>query len=423
MSKIKLTPAMRQYSEFKEQHPDSILFFRMGDFYEMFFDDAIIASNILGIALTSRDKEKQIPMCGIPYHAAKTYIPRLIKEGHKVSICDQVGEVGAGKIVDRAVTQVITPGTAMDDYGSYEGKSNSYIASVFRGNSVYGFSYMDLTTGEYKYTEVVSTQSVLDELSRLTVREVIIEEELYRSNFEAASLKIRFKMPYLSFVPREFFNEDPATNDHGGHSDDEVQTKLDLGSSTGTIAAKALINYVRTSCNIPLNNISSNLVKYNAEDYLYFDDKADSNLNIQSSADQSSTGTLLTLLDKTKSSLGGRRLRSWVARPLLDVAVITERHDAVEELYNDRVLLKKIQGMLGDVYDIERIMTRVELLRAAPVDLIQLARTLNIISKFKEELSRCSSERFQFISVNLVDLTELFKVLSEAIVDEFSEDD
>lgn len=414
MSTMKnVTPAMRQYLDIKARNSDSIIFFRMGDFYEMFYEDARCASRVLGIALTSRDREKEVPMCGVPYHAAATYIAKLVREGYKVAVCEQVTDPKESKgIVERAVTRVITPGIALDDE-LLDPKANNFIAAVCPDSKSFGFSYMDVSTGEFRLTRLESESALHDEIRRVKPLELVIPEDTGNS-FSGPEAQVK----KLTLMVRYDFGLGPAAerlNSHFGTA------SLDgfgcAGLDEGVRAAGALFKYIKDTQRSNLTHIRK-IVPYSTGDYLILDHSTRRNLEITENmraGDKSST--LLELLDRTRTAMGGRLLRSWLLHPLKDVASIRARQDAIEELIENRELRQKLQDLFNEVYDLERLMVRVSLGVANPRDLASLRESLKKIPQIKETVGFFSSLLLTGFHGAIDEVREALDKLSAAIVD------
>lgn len=407
------TPAMRQYLDIKKENGDAILFFRIGDFYEMFFDDARCASRVLGIALTSRDRTREIPMCGVPYHAAATYIAKLVKEGHKVAVCEQVTDPRDSKgIVERAVSRVITPGIALDSE-ILDPRANNFIAGAHTGTGSCGFSYMDVSTGEFRITEFPSEAALKDEIRRLCPLELVVAEEA-RGAFELNELGVK----KLSTLPRYDFDRGVA---QGRLTEHFNTASLDgfgcAGLDEGVRAAGALLKYIKDTQRSALAHVRK-CTPYHTDDYLILDHSTRRNLEItESIRTNGREGTLLDVLDRTKTAMGARRLKSWLLHPLKDIALIRRRQDAVEELKDNRERLAKLQALLNEVYDLERLMVRVSMSAANPRDLCSLKESLRKIPAVRDALSPFSSDLLASICSSVDAVEEAAGMIESAIVD------
>lgn len=413
---------MRQYWEIKGLYPDSILFFRMGDFYEMFFDDAVAASKILEITLTTRGKSRgeDIPLCGVPYHSGDGYIAKLIKHGFKVAICEQVEDPKTAKgVVKREVVRVVTPGTATDAL-NLDAKSNSFLMAIHRANGVYGLASFDLTTGEFLSTELADFQSLKDEVSRLAPKEVIVPEGhddylgLLSDTLNGVTLNRlspdRFDYDNAYRILTEYFKV--VTLDGFGFS----------GLTAAISAAGGVFQYIRDTQKvdtIPLSQIKA----YRVADYLVIDDAARRNLELTSNLkDGGKKGSLLGLIDETVTSMGGRKLRSWLNYPLMDAVKINERLDAVTELKEEQLLRNRLREALREVYDIERLNSRISLGSANAKDLVAMAVSLKKVPQIREALKTGArngghSKLLKDIPEGMDDLSDIVKLIDSAIAE------
>jgi DNA mismatch repair protein MutS len=368
------TPLMRQYLEVKRQHPDAILFFRMGDFYEMFFDDAVVVSQQLELTLTSRDRNKEdaVPMCGVPHHAATGYIHRLLELGHRVAICDQVEDPRLARgLVKRAVTQVVTPGVVLDS-DHLDARSNNYLLALAASGERYGLAALDLSTSEMRATEVGGQAALTDELARLQPKEVILSPEA-----RAALRALREDAPGSwnavgvdIFAPRELAR--PLIEEKIGGVAAVTLDDMPLALE----ASAAALRYAATT-QPALGIPAVRLVAYRPADHLQLDEATVANLEIFSSLmERRREGSLIWAVDATLTAMGARALRQWLERPLLDVATIRRRLDAVELLVEQPTLRRSLRDALRPVYDLERLTTRTVMQVATPRELGRLARSL-----------------------------------------------
>ncbi len=405
-----LTPAMRQYLEIKSQNSDAIVFFRMGDFYEMFFEDARCAAKVLGIALTSRDRDKDIPMCGVPYHAASSYIARLVKDGHKVAVCEQVTDPAESKgLVERAVVKIITPGVALEDE-ILDPKSNNFIAAASISPKQCGFSYMDVSTGEFRMAEFAGTGPLNDEIRRIRPLELLVEEPL-------ADLSPGPSVKKITVPGKYAFDYRPALerlNAHFGVSSLDGFGCKDM--IEGTRAAGALFQYIKETQKGELVHVRK-CVPYSTGEYLALDASTRRNLEIIENTSGGKDGTLLDLLDRTKTAMGGRRLKSWLLFPLRDVSRIEERQGAVEELLGERVARASLQELLDHVYDLERLTVKVFLNAANPRDIVSLKLSLQRVPAIKDGLRRFGSALLSSLLSSIDEVPEAVKIIEDAIVD------
>ena len=408
-----LTPAMRQYLDIKAQNPDSILFFRMGDFYEMFFEDAKVASRLLGIALTARDREREVPMCGVPYHAAAGYIARLVREGHKVAVCEQMTDPSESKgIVERAVTKVITPGIALEDE-LLDPKANNFIAALCLSKASCGFSYMDVSTGEFRLTELKDTLSALEEIRRLRPLELLVEQ----GQDEGASLD-GLSVRKITPLGRYDFDQTEAEARLNKHFGTKTLDGFGCSGLADSVrAAGALLGYIRNNQKTDLVHVRR-LQPYFTGDFLILDSSTRRNLEIAHNLrDGGRDGTLLSVLDRTKTSMGARALKSWLLHPLKDASVIAERQDAVAELVEARELCSSLEDALSHVYDLERLIARVSLGAANPRDLSALKSSLEKIPLIKDYLKLLNSTMISGLDSGIDEVIEAAELIGRAISD------
>ncbi|MGI5998059.1 MAG: DNA mismatch repair protein MutS, partial [Lutispora sp.] len=362
---------MKQYMEIKEQHKDKIVFFRLGDFYEMFFDDAIIASKVLEITLTGRDcgMEERAPMCGIPYHAADTYISKLIENNYKIAICEQVEDPALAKgIVKREVIRIITPGTITSSVMLDE-KINNYLMSVYISNSYIGLSYIDLSTGDFSSTAIDSSQwnIAMDEINRVNPSEILLNTD--NKNLESNNKAI-------TILEKKYYDLSECSERIKIQFKVESLEGLGLSEETSIRSVGSLLLYLDETQKNSLSNINKIKV-YNVSNYMILDNNTRRNLELcETIRDRSKKGSLLSVLDKTNTSMGARMLRQWIEKPLLSVEDINNRLDAVEELYSDFLLREELKEYLNSIYDLERLGSRIALGSANAKDLISFKNSL-----------------------------------------------
>ncbi|MEK7750152.1 MAG: DNA mismatch repair protein MutS [Planctomycetota bacterium] len=411
------TPMMRQYNEIKRQHKDALLFFRMGDFYELFFEDAKLASKVLGITLTSRSKgEGAIPMAGVPHHAADSYIRRLIKAGHKVAICDQLQDPEeATGVVDRGVTRIITPGTITEDT-LLEDKSNNYLIAVLETNTMTGLSWIDLSTGRFQ-VEDIRKEILFDEFARLNPSEVLLPEETVRNN---TSLMERIRAECDGIVtsrPDWEFSKDTAYRilmEHFGTTSLEGFGCEDVGPALG--AAGAVIQYLKETQKTSLKHIGK-IQKYQADNRVLMDKATQQSLEItQTIRARDREGSLLSVIDQTKTPMGARLLREWIISPLRVSAEIKYRQIGVKELSENSPLMRELRDILGNIYDIERISTKISCGRANARDLVSLKQSLSKLPALKEKVGFCMSDVLVSTEEQLDVLDEVRTLIGTAIV-------
>ncbi|NQT68344.1 MAG: DNA mismatch repair protein MutS [Desulfobacteraceae bacterium] len=416
MSLAKATPMIKQYLSIKEQYADAILFYRMGDFYEMFFEDAEVASRILEITLTSRNKKDEfpIPMCGIPYRAVKGYIARLIDQGHKVAICDQIEDPAAAKgLVKRDVVRVITPGMIVDDE-FLDAKSDNYVFAVARNNNTFGFSYLDISTGTFRVSQSQDLSAVVDEVLRVSPSEAIFPESSKADPFFTVIIDALSEKS-ITFLEDRAFEHQRCRE----RLIDQFQTLSLEGFGcehlkAGVQAAGALIFYVRETQKQKIEHLRG-IETYAFNNYLIIDDISCRNLEIlQNIHTGSQKGTLLGIIDKTVTAMGGRLLKRWLRYPLLEVAEITSRHEAVKEMKDHIQIRKSITESLTSVYDLQRLGSKISMGHSNAKDLIALKLSINSFPAIWSRLQQLSSALFRY-DEKLDDIYALADLIEKAI--------
>lgn len=410
-----LTPMLKQYREIKDQHKDCILFFRLGDFYEMFGKDAQEACKILNITLTARNKgtPNETPMCGIPYHAAEGYIAKLTKAGKKVAICEQTTAPDGQGIVQRKVIRIITPGTTLDS-NILENKQNNFLVSIFNQDNKWGIAFVDLTTGEYKLTELNKLDDLLNELNRILPSEIIITPDLNEN------LNLKTKLEQIAnlnlFYPSLFKPADETIKEH--FKIKSLQTFGIQNYPIGITAAGNLLNYLKDTQKTNLEHINQ-LSLYNISDYMILDEATIRNLELLYTYQFfEEKGSLISIIDKTQTGMGGRLLRNWLLHPLINLEKITQRLDAVEEFYNNLDLRENLKKELKNIADIERLIGRLGCNRANARDLLNLKNSLQIIPEIKKILKPCNSKLLKQSLKNLDEHKELVKLINQAIAED-----
>jgi DNA mismatch repair protein MutS len=425
-----LSPMLKQYASIKGEYPDAILFFRMGDFYEMFFDDARVASRALGITLTARGtyNGEKVPMCGIPHHSSKSYIGRLVANGWKVAICEQTGDPKSSKgIVKREVVRVVTPGSVIDE-GDVDSRSNLYIAAIaggpdrsFRGSDLdlswkdgtYGLAHVDLGTGEFRVTEVRSLRELLDEMGRISPAEVLVLENGHLSGrSELSSYR-------LEILATDSF--DPQTSE-SLLKDQLGTTSLDglglQGMPQGTIAAATLVHYLRDTQKQWPSHIRD-LVTYRIGDFMFLDESTCSHLEIlKTMRRQSVKGSLFQVLDATVTPMGGRLLKKWIAYPLTSLEKIRKRLAAVACLKGDPMFREDLREQLEEVYDLERLNGRIALQRANARDLLALKTSTLPLPLIKDALENSTSTRLSEVAARMDTLRDIGALIEASIHEE-----
>ncbi len=418
------SPMMQHYLQTKEEYKDCILFYRLGDFYEMFFDDAITTSRELELTLTGKDcgQEERAPMCGIPFHAAETYIAKLIEKGYKVAICEQLEDPKQAKgIVKRDVIRVVTPGTVMES-NLLEEKKNNYIMSIYKSGIFYGLAVCDLTTGDFKTTQIKEQNNfvaLLDEISRYSPAEIIVNQMMYDSMQEINKIRERFSS-YISMLTEEHFESEYKLFEEKYEVVDENEQKVkSLEEELLCVAASnGLMDYLRGTQKNDLDYIHK-ITLYHTAHYMNLDINARRNLEItEKLRDKSKKGTLLWVLDKTSTSMGGRLLRRWLNDPLVDVSRINERLSAVKELKEDIILRGDITDSLKKVYDIERLAGKISYGSANARDLISIKNSAKQLPDIKKTLEKANSPLLKKLYNDLDILEDIYQIIEKAIVEE-----
>lgn len=409
---MKLTPMMRQYFEIKENYKDCILFFRLGDFYEMFFEDAETAARELELVLTGRDcgLEKRAPMCGIPFHASNSYIGRLVAKGYKVAICEQVEDPKVAKgIVKRDVIKVITPGTYTDSSFVEETKNN-YIMTIYSDleRNRCSLAITDISTGDFLATEGELEKGViLDEISKFNPKEIILLDSLDQELIKDITLTTP---ALISRKPIEYFEEkfEEVLNSQFGEKSNSLSLMIKKSSN-------ALVKYILDTQKISLTNIND-IEVYSLVDFMTIDLSSRRNLELtENLREKSKKGSLLWVLDKTETSMGSRMLRRWIEEPLVNKEKITLRLNAVEELFNDLSLNDSLKEALHDIYDIERILGKISNKNANAKDLIALKTSIGKIPNVKGIIENCTSSLLKNYHHNLDDLRDIYELLEKSI--------
>jgi DNA mismatch repair protein MutS len=409
---MKLTPLLKQYHQIKAHHQDAILLFRMGDFYETFYDDAKVAAKVLGIALTSRPHGKgvRVPLAGVPIKSAETYIAKLVKAGHKVAVCEQVEDPRQAKtVVKRDVIEVLTPGTLMRPNLLKEGENN-YLACVVRDGKTFGLALCDLSTGEFSVTEDTQ-QEVIDELLRIEPAELLVPESLAQEGLELGDLRVATREDYE-------FDEERARQclrDHFG-----VVSLDGFGCehmSAAVRAAGVVLSYLKETQKRALPHIRKISCR-NLSQYLVLDRATCRNLElVRRISEEGKEGTLLGVLDRTGTSMGARILRQWILAPLREKVQIESRHEAVAELVAHGILRQAIAEILRGLPDMERLVGRISCQRANARDLLALRSALGVIPQVKDQLTEVKSQLIRKLVTALGDFQELIELIGRAIVD------
>jgi len=416
-----LTPMQRQYNDIKQQNQDCILFFRLGDFYEMFNEDAKLAARELDLTLTTRDrgkpKEEQTPMCGVPYHSVDSYIARLVQKGYKVAICEQMTDPALTKgLVEREITRIVTPGTVTESCMLDENKNN-YIGCIYGESGKFGLAFCDVSTGAFFATLCTDAQSVASELGRFSPSEVI----RYGSGVDKEPIEdaiFRRLSCCVSEGQSQLFRLDAAENLLERHFGQSLSQMGLTGMPAAVIAGGALLQTLVTLQKNDLAHIRE-LQYYTTGRFMELDLDARRNLELtETMRSKEKKGTLLWVLDKTHTAMGGRMLRSWLEKPLLDPAEITRRHGAVGDLVDSFIIRGELEEALRDVTDLERVQTRIVTGTVNCRDLLGLARGFRALPEVKRQLSKCESPLLRKLEQSIDPLTDCADLIENTIVDE-----
>ena len=425
IDKEKCSPMMQKYLETKEKYPDTILFYRLGDFYEMFFDDAILVSRELEITLTGKDcgLEKRAPMAGVPFHAAENYIAKLVAKGYKVAICEQLEDPKTTKgMVKRGVIKVVTPGTVVES-NMLEERKNNYIMSIYKVGIYFGIAISDISTGEFYASKIRETNNfalLLDEISRFTPSEIIVNEMMNEAKAEIASIKTRFPDTYINKCEESYFSENiQSVKDKFTLKDINSNEIENLQDNILEICAiNALVSYIENTQMTDLSHINT-ITIYHVLKYMALDINARRNLEItEKLRDKSKKGTLLWVLDKTSTSMGGRLLRRWLNDPLIDENEINKRLNSVEELKNNVMLRGDIIENLKKIYDIERLAGKMAYGNATPRDMITLKNSLLKLPETKNILQNVKTDYLKEIYENIDELQDIYELIDKSITDD-----
>ena len=415
-----LTPMMQQYMKTKEQYKDCILFYRLGDFYEMFFDDAITASRELEITLTGKNcgLEERAPMCGVPFHSVDGYLNRLVSKGYKVAICEQMEDPASAKgIVRREVVRIATPGTNLDMQALDESRNN-YIMCVVYIADRFGMSVADVTTGEYLVTEIDSSEKLFDEIYKFMPSELICNEAFYMSGMNLDDMKNRLGITIYS-LDAWYFDDAICSQTLKDHF--QVGTLNGLGIADydcGMIAAGALLGYLKETQKTSLSHMSK-LIPYTTGRYMLLDSSTRRNLELcETLREKQKRGSLLWVLDKTKTAMGARTLRKYIEQPLINRKDIEDRLNAVEELKDNAISREEIREYLSPVYDLERLVSRITYKSANPRDMIAFQSSLSMLPHIKYILSEMKSPLLKTLYEQLDTLEDLCSLVQNAICEE-----
>ena len=419
------TPMMRQFLEIKERCKDCILFFRLGDFYEMFFEDAEVASRELELVLTGKDcgLAERAPMCGVPFHAALSYISRLVSKGYKVAVCEQMEDPALAKgIVKRDIVRIYTPGTVTDEQMLSQ-KRNNFIAAIFEFRSMYGLACADITTGEMYITSLTvgSTYNHLaNEIARFAPSEIIINSQSLSiqkiKNFAAV-----LGNSYVASADENLFDYESGKkyiNDIHLNGDKKISLQQLLKDELAVRACGALMSYIEDTQKMNLSN-QITATHYRVDEYMAIDASSRRNLEItETLRDKNKKGSLLWVLDKTVTSMGGRTLKKWLEQPLIDVEAINDRLDAVAELKDAFILRSELRELLSGVYDMERIAGKISLGTCNARDMVSLRQSAAKLPYIKETLSGCNTALLKVLNQETDSLADVWELLDKAIADD-----
>ncbi len=415
-----LTPMMQQYIETKEQYKDCILFYRLGDFYELFFDDALIGSKELEITLTGKDcgQEERAPMCGVPYHAVESYLNKLVAKGYKVAICEQVEDPKEAKgIVKREVIRIVTPGTNLNAQALDETRNNYLVCIVYMADR-YGVSVADISTGEYLVTEIEDERKLLDEITKFGPSEIICNHSFYVSGVDIDDMKDRLGITVFA-LESWYFDDGLCSRVLMEHFGVSALEGLGLSDySCGVIAAGALLKYLMETQKTSIANLTR-LVPYSIGKYMILDSSTRRNLELcETLREKNKKGSLLWVLDKTKTAMGARLLRKFVEQPLIETKEIRERLDAVEELKDNAITREELREYLNPVYDLERLISRISYQTANPRDMIAFKTSLAMLPHIKYIMKGLQSPLLVQLENRMDALEDLHALIEASIVEE-----
>ena len=417
----KLSPMMQHYLRTKEEYPGCILFYRLGDFYEMFFEDAEIVSRELELTLTGKScgLKERAPMCGVPYHAVDSYLTRLVEKGYKAAICEQVEDPRTAKgMVKREVIRIVTPGTNLDMESIEEGKNNFIFCILYSGQGKSGIAVADVTTGEFYMTETEGDRKIYDEIVRYSPSEIICSDSFLLSSLDLGDIRDRLGI-IVNTLGAHYFDEAAAQKVLLEHF--HVSSLIALGMDdkrTGGAAAGALLRYLYDTQKNSLSNITGISV-YAAGKYMLLDSSTRRNLELtETMREKKKRGSLLWVLDRTATAMGARRLHQMIEQPLVDREMIEQRLDAVDKLCSNTVDRDEIREYLQPVYDLERLMTRVSYGSANPRDLIALRGSLKMFAPIRQVLQDFDGGLLAQLRDDMVDFDEIVDLLENSIEDE-----
>ena len=415
-----LSPMMAQYMETKKQYQDCILFYRLGDFYEMFFDDALTASRELEITLTGKEcgLEERAPMCGVPYHAVDSYLSRLVQKGYKVAIAEQMEDPKQAKgLVKREVIRVVTPGTITSSQALDETKNNYLMAIVYLGDKM-GVSVADITTGDFLVTEVGSERSLFDEINKFSPAEIIYNDAFAMSGISLDEMKDRYHFA-VSAVDSHYFQDESCRKVLKEHFKVNGLEGLGLGDyDSGVIAAGAVLQYLYETQKTTMDHLTS-IVPYSTGNYMVLDSSTRRNLELlETMREKQKRGSLLWVLDKTRTAMGARLLRTWIEQPLIHKEEILERQKAIEELNMNYISREELREYLNPVYDLERLIGRISYKSANPRDLLAFRNSIAMVPYMKQLLQEFTCANLKALEEEMDPLEDLNDLISRAIAEE-----
>ena len=412
-----LSPMMQKYLETKKEYPGCMLFYRLGDFYEMFFEDAELASKELGLTLTGKDcgLDERAPMCGIPYHAVDTYLSKLVENGHKVAIAEQVEDPKLAKgLVKREVIRVVTPGTNTDAAALDETK-NHYILCINYERGIFGVSFADVTTGDFYLSEAETRETLYDEIFRFSPSEIVYNEQFAISGADLAMIHDRLNV-YMGPIDRWRFKEENAEKSLTDHF--RVASIESLGISglpVGKTAAGALLSYLVDTQKTELRHFT-HLKVFSTNAFMLIDAATRRNLELtETMREKQKRGSLLYVLDKTKTAMGARTVRRYIEQPLLNKGMIEERLDAVESLFKDYISREELREYLNPIYDLERLLGRISYRTANPRDLIAFKSSLSMLPHIKTLLGAFDVKKMKELQEKIDPLEDLYALIDDAI--------
>ena len=415
-----LTPMMQQYIATKEQYKDCILFYRLGDFYEMFFEDAKVASKELELTLTGKDcgLEERAPMCGIPYHAADSYLNRLVAKGYKVAICEQLEDPKQAKgLVKRDVIRIVTPGTNLSQEALDENKNN-YLMCIVYLSGIFGIACADISTGDFYCTEAEGNKALYDEINRFAPVEILVNDTFYMSGASLDSFVQQQNMS-VTTLDNWYVDEQTGTGRLLDHFGTASMAALGLNDfPCGSIACGAILLYLKETQKTALSNLTR-IVPYRSGGFMIIDSATNRNLElVETMREKQKRGSLLWVLDKTRTAMGARMLRSWIEQPLIDEKAILRRQDAVAALVDEMITREELREYLNAIYDLERLATRISYRTAGPRDLVAFKSSIAMLDPIRALLKSFKCEALNQIYEQMDPLEDLHQMIEASINDD-----